>query len=227
MGNRFDYNEEEVMKILSDPSTSEEQKKAAFDKYKADLLSERKTEIINKLNECAKENPMITQDKYIAMLKKYSNDDLSIPFDSVLADIEAFDKEMKEEYNKYLETEKAKEVVAPAIPETPVVPETPVEHPVITETPAVETPVIEETPTSPEEAPISIEVTPGADEEIVPDVTPFSNTIEANPFFDEKQKEVDPNDSNNGQRGNATAIIISIITIIIVIVIMYSIIRLK
>ena len=72
----------------------------AFDSYKEALLSERRTEIINRLNECAKENPMITQEKYVAMLKKYSNDDLSIPFDSILMDIDEFDKEMQLEYSK-------------------------------------------------------------------------------------------------------------------------------
>jgi len=217
MGNRFDYNEEEVMKILSDTTKSEEEKKAAFDSYKESLLSERKTEIINRLNECAKENPMITQEKYVSMLKKYSNDDLSIPFDSILGDIAAFDREMKEEYNRYLENEKAKETVSAPVEETPVVEETkvaPIEATVVPETPA-------------EEKPVSIEINPSIDEDIVPDVTPFSNTVEANPFFDEKQKEITPNEADENQKGNANAIIISIITIIIGIVIMYSIIRLK
>lgn len=212
MGNRFDYNEEEVMKILSDATKTDEEKKAAFDSYKTGLLSERKNEIINKLNECAKENPMITQEKYVAMLKKYSNDDLSIPFDSILADIEVFDREMKDEYNKYLDEQKAKEVkVEPA----PVV--EPVE-------PATIEPVI---PTSSNEDMVSVENKPEYEEEIVPDVTPFSNTVEANPIFSDSQKEVTPTDNNDSQRGNANAIIISIITIIIGIVIMYSIIRLK
>ena len=206
MGNRFDYNEEEVMKILSDATKTDEEKKSAFDSYKANLLSERKNEILNRLNECAKENPMITQEKYITMLKKYSNDNLEIPFDSIVADIEAFDKEMKEEYNKYLEAEKAKEVAQAPVEETPVVEPTPV------------------APITPVEESVSA---PNFDEDIVPDVTPFSNTVEANPIFSDNQKEVTPSDSNDGQKGNANAIIISIITIIIGIVIMYSIIRLK
>lgn len=218
MGNRFDYNEEEVMKILSDPSTTDEQKKESFDKYKQNLLQDRKNEIINRLNEIAKENPMITQEKYIALVKKYSNDDLSIPFDSVIDDINAFGEEMKAEYTKYLENEKAKEVIAPA----PVVEEpTPV-----VETPATPEPTPEVTPEV-EEAPVNVEINPNVDEDITPDVTPFSNTVEANPFFDENQKEVVPNEGDNSQKGNANAIIISIITIIIGIVIMYSIIRLK
>ena len=216
MGNRFDYNEEEVMMILNDATKSDEEKKAAFEAYQKEKLDERKTEIINRLNECAKENPMITQEKYITMLKKYSNDDLSIPFDSIIADIEEFDKEMKAEYDKYLEAEKAKEV-------TPVTVEEPVKpiEPVVAETTIPESPV--------EEAPVSVEIDPNAevsDEDITPDVTPFSNTIDANPFFDDNQKEVIPN-NDDSQRGNATAIIISVITIIIGIVIMYSIIRLK
>ncbi|MBR2603649.1 MAG: hypothetical protein IKE10_01300 [Bacilli bacterium] len=219
MGNKFDYNEEEVMKILSDATKTDEQKKAAFDSYKETLLSERKTEIINRLNACAKDNPTITQEVYISMLKKYSNDNLEIPFDSIINDIDAFDKEMKAKYEE-MERAKAVEVPTPApIPETPapVVPETPVASVepeiTITETPAVE------------EAPVNIEIN-AADEEITPDVTPFSNTVEANPLFDDNQMEISPDEADS-QKGNANAIIISIITIIIGIVIMYSIIRLK
>ena len=160
---------------------------------------------------------MITQEKYVAMLKKYSNDNLEIPFDSIVADIEAFDKEMKAEYDKYLEAEKAKEVAAPV-------------EPAIEPTPVAEVNPVSEPVSAPEvdEKPINIEINPNNfDEDIVPDVTPFSNTVEANPIFSDNQKEVAPNDSNDGQKGNANAIIISIITIIIGIVIMYSIIRLK
>ena len=216
MGNKFDYNEEEVMKILSDATKTEEQKKAAFDSYKETLLSERRTEIINRLNECAKDNPTITQEVYVSMLKKYSNDDLSIPFDSVLSDIDAFDKEMKA---KYAEIERAKQVEVPPVVETPVAP-APVEEP----TPEV---TITETPSEPvEEAPVNIEIN-AAEEEITPDVTPFSNTVEANPLFDDRQMEISPDESTDSQKGNANAIIISIITIVIGIVIMYSIIRLK
>ena len=123
---------------------------------------------------------------------------------------------------KYEEMERAKAVEVPTpapIPETPapVVPETPVASVepeiTITETPAVE------------EAPVNIEIN-AADEEITPDVTPFSNTVEANPLFDDNQMEISPDEADS-QKGNANAIIISIITIIIGIVIMYSIIRLK
>ena len=91
-------------------------------------------------------------------------------------------------------------------------------------------PEVPVTPEAPMDEPINIEINPAmdnTDDDIVPDVTPFSNTVEANPFFDENQKEVTPNESNENQKGNANAIIISIITIIIGIVIMYSIIRLK
>ena len=219
MGNKFDYNEEEVMKILSDATKTDEQKKAAFDSYKETLLSERKTEIINRLNACAKDNPTITQEVYISMLKKYSNDNLEIPFDSIINDIDAFDKEMKAKYEE-MERAKAVEVPTPTpIPETPVVPvpETPV-APVEPEITITETPAVEE-------APVNIEIN-AADEEITPDVTPFSNTVEANPLFDDNQMEISPDEADS-QKGNANAIIISIITIVIGIVIMYSIIRLK
>ena len=189
----------------------------AFDSYKETLLSERKTEIINRLNACAKDNPTITQEVYISMLKKYSNDNLEIPFDSIINDIDAFDKEMKAKYEE-MERAKAVEVSAPAPTPAPVVPETPV-APVEPEITITETPAVEE-------APVNIEINAAADEEITPDVTPFSNTVEANPLFDDNQMEISPEEADN-QKGNANAIIISIITIIIGIVIMYSIIRLK
>lgn len=216
MGNKFDYNEEEVMNILNDATKTEEQKKAAFDSYKETLLSERRTEIINRLNECAKENPAITQEVYVSALKKYSNDDLSIPFDSIISDIDAFDKEMKA---KLAEIERAKQMEVPPVVETPA-PVAPAPEP----TPEV---TITETPSQPvvEEAPVNIEIN-AAEEEITPDVTPFSNTVEANPLFDDRQMEISPDDTDS-QKGNANAIIISIITIVIGIVIMYSIIRLK
>lgn len=216
MGNKFDYNEEEVMNILNDATKTEEQKKAAFDSYKETLLSERRTEIINRLNECAKENPTITQEVYVSALKKYSNDDLSIPFDSIISDIDAFDKEMKA---KLAEIERAKQMEVPPVVENPA-PVAPAPEP----TPEV---TITETPSQPvvEEAPVNIEIN-AAEEEITPDVTPFSNTVEANPLFDDRQMEISPDDTDS-QKGNANAIIISIITIVIGIVIMYSIIRLK
>lgn len=217
MGNKFDYNEEEVMKILSNATLTDEQKKAAFDSYKETLLSERKTEIINRLNACAKDNPTITQEVYISMLKKYSNDDLTIPFDSIISDIDAFDREMKA---KYEEMERAKQVEIPTPTPAPApIPEAPV-APVEPEVTIPETPVVEE-------APVNIEINAAADEEITPDVTPFSNTVEANPLFDDNQKEISPDETVDNQKGNANAIIISIITIVIGIVIMYSIIRLK
>ena len=73
----FDYNNNDVMNILNNPSYTEDQKKALFEKYKSDLKETRRREIINRLNECAKNNPIITQEEYINFLKKYNDDDFT------------------------------------------------------------------------------------------------------------------------------------------------------
>ena len=48
MISKFDYNSEDVMKILNNPEYTDEQKKQLFDKYKNDLKVLRKKEIISR-----------------------------------------------------------------------------------------------------------------------------------------------------------------------------------
>ena len=72
MVGNFDYNNDEVMRILNNPNYTDEQKKALFEKYKSDLKETRRKEIIDRLNECAKNNPIITQEEYVSFLKKYN-----------------------------------------------------------------------------------------------------------------------------------------------------------
>ena len=206
MVGNFDYNNDEVMKILNNAEYTDEQKKDLFEKYKANLKDLRRKEIINRLNECAKSNPIITQEEYINFLKKYNDDDLSKPFEVIEEELKSFSNEMDVKYKEFLAKKEA-EAAAAQVVETPVEEEiTPDVVPVVDATPVVEEPVVE-----PEE-----------------DITP---SVEVNPtvFENKEVKEVMPEEikDNRGEKGNASAIIISIIAIIIGMVIMYAIIKLK
>lgn len=202
----YDYNNDEVMKILNNAEYTDEQKKDLFEKYKANLKDLRRKEIINRLNECAKSNPIITQEEYINFLKKYNDDDLSKPFEVIEEELKSFSNEMDAKYKEFLAKKEA-EAAAAQVVETPVEEEiTPDVVPVVDATP-----VVEETVVEPEE-----------------DITP---SVEVNPtvFENKEVKEVMPEEikDNRGEKGNASAIIISIIAIIIGMVIMYAIIKLK
>lgn len=226
----FDYNNDEVMNILNNPNYTEDQKKALFEKYKSDLKEARRKQIIDKLNECAKNNPIITQEEYLNFLKRQPIDDLAVEFSKIEQQLDKFSSDMQIKYNEYLKAKEAAKVVpTPQVQPEPVVQET-IQEPVI----------------KPEETDIA--------DEIKPDITPteynsneLSDTIfnqspitnnsvsdetsNLNPtvFEDSEVKEVMPEDIPDSldEKGNASAIIISIIAIIIGMVIMYSIIKLK
>ena len=203
MVSKFDYNNDSVMEILNNANYTDEQKKELFEKYKSDLKELRRKEILDRLTEYAKNNPVITQEEYVSIVKKYSDDDLSKPFEVIESELNAFKNEMDKKYNDYL-AKKAEEEAAAAIPEedeeiTPdVTPFTPREEAPVEE-PTIEVPTVEE-------------------DNLAPTV-----------FEDKEVKEVMPEElpEASGQKGNASAIIISIIAIIIGIVIMYAIIKLK
>ncbi len=208
MVGNFDYNNDEVMNILNNPNFTEEQKKALFERYKAELKDKRRKEIVNRLNECAKQNPIITQEEYIEFLKGYSNDDLSKPFEIIEKELNMFNKKMRDKYDAYLKDQAAK-----AAREQVKLQESVVE--------------------TPKEEPASIEDI-NLDEEITPDVTPINfkpsdNTNSSNPIELDQYKEVMPEEIKEdlNEKGSASAIIVSIIAIIIGMVIMYSIIKLK
>ena len=216
MGGNFDYNNDEVMKILNNPNFTEEQKKALFERYKTELKEKRKKEIIRIVNECAKTNPIITEEEYIEVLKKYSNDDLSKPFEIIEKELAMFSKKMQDKYDAYskakaVEAAKEQAKLQEAVAEAPI---TPVEEP---------------------EQEKNLFDDLGIDEEITPDVTPINykqpdNNKTNNTLKLEKNvKEVMPSELNDdlNEKGSASAVIISIIAIIIGMVIMYSIIKLK
>lgn len=212
MVGNYDYNNEDVMNILNNPNYTEDQKKALFEKYKADLKDLRRKEIIKRLNECAKNNPIITEEEYINFLKQYNDDDLSKPFETIEKELERFSKNMQEKYDAYM---KAKEN------ETKVVDE-------------IEDDISDEI--KPDVTPVSYNSNELADtifnqEPItVPKVEePLKDDLKATVFEENNVKEVMPEDIPEAldEKGNASAIIISIIAIIIGMVIMYSIIKLK
>ena len=226
MVGRFDYNNDEVMKILNNPSYTEDQKKALFEKYKSDLKETRRKEIIDRLNECAKNNPIITQEEYVNFLKQYNDDDLSKPFEVIETELETFSKIMQAKYDKYIAEKEAKEAAERAAAEPVVEPE-PIaqveeEEDIADEITPDVTPVEynknELSDTIFNQAPVTEEP---ALEETVDDLKP---TV----FEENEVKEVMPEDIPEiNEKGNASAIIISIIAIIIGMVIMYSIIKLK
>lgn len=217
MVSKFDYNSDDVMKILNNPGYSDEQKKQLFEKYKQDLKLKRKNEIIRRINDCAKENPIITQEDYINMVKRYNDDDLSKPFEIIESELNTFNENMKAKYQEYL-INKEKENTVQVMAEEPK----------------------EEIIDNKEEN-IEEEV----EENIMPSVN-ISNTTNTLPTIDAQEqepKEVDENpifESNEEvkellpdemehvkEKGNASAIIVSIIAIILGIVIMYTIIKIK
>ena len=209
MVSKFDYNNDSVMEILNNVNYTDEQKKVLFEKYKSDLKELRRKEILDRLTEYAKNNPIITQEEYVSVVKKYSDDDLSKPFEVIESELNSFKNEMDKKYADYL----ARKEAEAAIPVEPEVPEIPEEDEEITPdvtpfAPVEETPAVEET----------VNVPTFEDDNLAPTV-----------FEDKEVKEVMPEempDASN-QKGNASAIIISIIAIIIGIVIMYAIIKLK
>ena len=209
MVNRFDYNNENVMAILNNTNYTDEQKKALFEKYKSDLKELRRKEIIDRLNDYAKNNPVITQEEYVDVLKKYNDDDLSKPFEVIESELNAFKSAMDKKYQDYLAKKEEEEVAA------------------INETPEVEPSVEEEI--TPDVTPFTAPVTPVVEETPAPVVEAEEDNLAPTVFEDKEVKEVMPEDlpDTSGQKGNASAIIISIIAIIIGIAIMFAIIKLK
>lgn len=223
MVGRFDYNNDEVMNILNNPNYTDDQKKELFEKYKSDLKEARRKEIIDKLNECAKNNPIITQEEYVNFLKKQPVEDLAIAFSDIEKQLDKFSNEMQAKYDEYLKTKKAEEMAQ-----------------------AAPAPVVEEAPVQEEQTDIADEITPDVtptdynENELSdtifnqspiskPSVPEETSNLDPTVFEDKEVKEVMPEDipGELDEKGNASAIIISIIAIIIGMVIMYSIIKLK
>lgn len=212
---RFDYNNDDVMNILNNPNYTDDQKKVLFEKYKSDLKETRRKEIINRLNECAKNNPIITQEEYVRFLKQYNDDDLSKPFEIIEKELDNFRKTMQDKYETYI---KSKETAVESIQEE-----------IVNENEDIADEI------KPDVTPVSYnnnELSDTVFQMQTPIETSDEETLEnlKPTVFEEKAvKEVMPEDMPDSldEKGNASAIIISIIAIIIGMVIMYSIIKLK
>lgn len=222
MVGKFDYNNTDVMNILNNPSYTEDQKKALFEKYKTDLKESRRKEIIERLNECAKNNPIITQEEYVNFLKQYNDDDLSKPFEVIEKELDNFSREMKNKYDNYM-AEKAAKAAASV----------PVQEPVIPAEPVVEGSIADEikpdiTPTEYNSNELSDTIFNQTPITPSPAVEETMNDLQPTVFEENEVKEVMPDELPElNEKGNASAIIISIIAIIIGMIIMYSIIKLK
>lgn len=222
MTQKLDYSREDAMQILNNPNYSDEEKRNQYNEYMNELKKKRKNAIVTKLNELAKEIPSITKEIYISILKKYENDDLSIPYEVIESELENFGNDMKKKYDEYLVSQKMEEEEEEILPD--VKKDEQVEEETFDDT-IFDTPKInEENITIPEEE----ELKPSLSITNEMSVLNEEPELLAKPLFEENEdsSEIMP-DVNESEKGNASAIIISIIAVIIGAVVMYSIIRLN
>lgn len=218
MTQKLDYSREDAMEILNNVNFSDEEKRSQYEEYMSELKKTRKNAIVTKLNDLAREIPTITKDIYISVLKKYDNDDLSIPFEVIESELSTFEKDMRKKYDEYLASQKEEE--EEILPDVTKEENENLESMTFDDT-IFDAPKVEEKED---------------EEELKPS---FSLTSEmsvlneepellAKPLFNEEDDsmEVMP-EENDSEKGNASAIIISIIAVIIGAVVMYSIIRLN
>ena len=218
MTQKLDYSREDAMEILNNVNFSDEEKRSQYEEYMSELKKTRKNAIVTKLNDLARKIPTITKDIYISVLKKYENDDLSIPFEVIESELSTFEKDMRRKYDEYLASQKEEE--EEILPDVTKEENEDLESMTFDDT-IFDAPKVEEKED---------------EEELKPS---FSLTSEmsvlneepellAKPLFNEEDDsmEVMP-EENDSEKGNASAIIISIIAVIIGAVVMYSIIRLN
>ena len=219
MTQKLDYSREEAMQILNSTQLTDEQKKAQYENYMNTLKKNRKNAIVAKINDYARDIPVITKEIYIAKLKEYESDDLSKPFEVIELELSNFEKEMKTKYNEYLQSQRKEE---PALEE--MVPDNKVEEETFDDT------IFSE--------PILLDTEEDLDEEVKPStlITDQISVINeeqeetqpaVNILAEDNAKEVIPEIDDEKEKGSASAIILSIIAVIIGIVVMYSIIKLS
>ena len=218
MTQKLDYSREDAMEILNNVNFSDEEKRSQSEEYMSELKKTRKNAIVTKLNDLAREIPTITKDIYISVLKKYENDDLSIPFEVIESELSTFEKDMRKKYDEYLASQKEEE--EEILPDVTKEENEDLESMTFDDT-IFDAPKVEEKEDEEELKP-SFSLT----SEI--SVLNEEPELLAKPLFNEEDDsmEVMP-EENDSEKGNASAIIISIIAVIIGAVVMYSIIRLK
>ena len=217
MMHELDYDNEKVLEILNNNDLNEDEKKALFERYKAELKKERRKEIISRVNALSENIPIITKEIYIDFLKKYENDDLSKPFEVIEQEIENFKKEMTDKYNQYLSKQDDIDLDENIDDITPDVKPSEIDD-------EFDDTIFKE----PEEFKLNDNQSSiFMDDEV--SVLNEEPEILAKPLNNEEEKEVMPEELPEplGEKGNASAIILSIIAIILGVVIMYSIIKLK
>lgn len=219
MTQKLDYSREDAMEILNNVNFSDEEKRSQYEEYMSELKKTRKNAIVTKLNDLAREIPTITKDIYISVLKKYDNDDLSIPFEVIESELSTFEKDMRKKYDEYLASQKEEE--EEILPDVTKEENEDLESMTFDDT-IFDAPKVEEEKEDEEELKPSFSLT---SEMSVLNEEP---ELLAKPLFNEEDDsmEVMP-EENDSEKGNASAIIISIIAVIIGAVVMYSIIRLN
>lgn len=221
----LDYSSEEVMKILNNPDYDESQKKALFEKYKTNLKNLRRKEIIAQVSEVAKNIPTFTEDDYVNFLKKYENDNLSKPFETIKKEILAMQESKTKEYNDYQEKKRLEEEQRKIAEEEATI--TPINTEEKEELDEIVPDIRTRSERFAEEKPLeqtNLELT--VDNSVLNE----EPEVLAKPLFsvnESETKEVMPGtvDEPLGEKGNASAIIISIIAIIIGAVAMYTLIK--
>lgn len=218
MTQKLDYSREDAMEILNNVNFSDEEKRSQYEEYMSELKKTRKNAIVTKLNDLAREIPTITKDIYISVLKKYENDDLSIPFEVIESELSTFEKDMRKKYDEYLasQREEEEEILPDVTKEENEDLESMTFDDTIFDAPKVEEKEDEE------------ELKPSFSLTSEMSVLNEEPELLAKPLFNEEDDsmEVMP-EENDSEKGNASAIIISIIAVIIGAVVMYSIIRLN
>ena len=218
MTQKLDYSREDAMEILNNVNFSDEEKRSQYEEYMSELKKTRKNAIVTKLNDLAREIPTITKDIYISVLKKYENDDLSIPFEVIESELSTFEKDMRKKYDEYLASQKEEEeeILPDVTKEENEDLESMTFDDTIFDAPKVEVKDDEE------------ELKPSFSLTSEMSVLNEEPELLAKPLFNEEDDsmEVMP-EENDSEKGNASAIIISIIAVIIGAVVMYSIIRLN
>ncbi len=220
MTQKLDYSREDAMEILNNVNFSDEEKRSQYEEYMSELKKTRKNAIVTKLNDLAREIPTITKDIYISVLKKYENDDLSIPFEVIESELSTFEKDMRKKYDEYLASQKEEE--EEILPDVTKEENEDLESMTFDDT-IFDAPKVEEEIKEDEE-----ELKPSFSLTGEMSVLNEEPELLAKPLFNEEEDsmEVMP-EENDSEKGNASAIIISIIAVIIGAVVMYSIIRLN
>ena len=217
MTQKLDYSREDAMEILNNVNFSDEEKRSQYEEYMSELKKARKNAIVTKLNDLAR---AITKDIYISVLKKYENDDLSIPFEVIESELSTFEKDMRKKYDEYLASQKEEE--EEILPDVTKEENEDLESMTFDDT-IFDAPKVEEEVKDDEE-----ELKPSFSLTSEMSVLNEEPELLAKPLFNEEEDsmEVMP-EENDSEKGNASAIIISIIAVIIGAVVMYSIIRLN